>query len=224
MKKTLLLFFLFINSIFVFSYEKSSLYGSWIEKKDCQRVQDESDLIYLNYEGIKNIYDVTINFFIKNELFIFQKFGYGPVYIQSFEKINDKAFKMIVVNNLEEEKAPAVNVVIQFINDDEIHLKPEDEKSFYVWGNIKEIKLVRFSAFADKKNTGVINDSNVRLRLNPNLDCETWGNLQKGTKVIIKEKSENLFEIDGEKWYWFKVDADNFPDGWIYGKYLDFYN
>jgi hypothetical protein len=28
-------------------------------------------------------------------------------------------------------------------------------------------------------------------------------------------------EIDGESWYWYRVDAENLPDGWVYGKYLD---
>ena len=67
----------------------------------------------------------------------------------------------------------------------------------------------------------VINDSNVRLRVKPNLNCDTWTKLQKGTQVKIKDKSKEKFEIDGEKWHWYYVDADNLPDGWVYGKYLD---
>ena len=27
--------------------------------------------------------------------------------------------------------------------------------------------------------------------------------------------------IKDEQWYWYKVDAENLADGWIYGKYLD---
>lgn len=29
------------------------------------------------------------------------------------------------------------------------------------------------------------------------------------------------YRIDGEQWYWYLVDADSYPDGWVYGKYLD---
>ncbi|QTQ10860.1 SH3 domain-containing protein [Treponema parvum] len=67
----------------------------------------------------------------------------------------------------------------------------------------------------------VLNDSNVRLRVKPNLNCDTWAKLSKGTKVKVKDKSSEKYEIDGEKWYWYKVDIENLPDGWVYGKYLD---
>lgn len=67
----------------------------------------------------------------------------------------------------------------------------------------------------------VLNDSRVRLRVKPNLDCETWAFLDKGLPVKIKDKSPEPYEIDGENWYWYRVDAENLPDGWVYGKYLD---
>lgn len=67
----------------------------------------------------------------------------------------------------------------------------------------------------------VLNDTNVRLRIKPNLNCDTWVNLNKGTKVKIKDKSSEKYEINGEKWYWYYVDIENYPDGWVYGKYLD---
>jgi SH3-like domain-containing protein len=67
----------------------------------------------------------------------------------------------------------------------------------------------------------VINDSNVRLRVKPNLTCDTWALLDKGLPVKIKDKSAKPMEIDGESWYWYRVVAENLPDGWVYGKYLD---
>ena len=70
----------------------------------------------------------------------------------------------------------------------------------------------------------VINDSRVRLRVKPNLTCDTWALLDKGLPVKIKDKSKDKFEIDGESWYWYKVDNPNYPDGWVYGKYLDIEN
>ena len=30
-----------------------------------------------------------------------------------------------------------------------------------------------------------------------------------------------VIEINGEYWYWYKVDYPSLPDGWVYGKYLD---
>lgn len=47
------------------------------------------------------------------------------------------------------------------------------------------------------------------------------GLLNKGDTVKIKDKSEEPFTIDGESWYWYKVETDDYPDGWVYGKYLD---
>ena len=67
----------------------------------------------------------------------------------------------------------------------------------------------------------VINDNRVRLRVKPNLTCDIWALLDKGLPVKIKDKSKEKFEIDGESWYWYKVDNPNYPDGWVYGKYLD---
>lgn len=66
-----------------------------------------------------------------------------------------------------------------------------------------------------------ISDNRVRLRVKPNLTCDTWAFLDKDLPVKIKDKSSEPFEIDGEKWYWYKVDNSNYPDGWVYGKYLD---
>ncbi|MBQ0039289.1 MAG: SH3 domain-containing protein, partial [Treponema sp.] len=67
-----------------------------------------------------------------------------------------------------------------------------------------------------------INDNDVRLRTKPDLKSDTWAKLGKGTKCKVKDKSKEELEIDGEKWYWYCIDAEGYPDGWVYGKYLDF--
>lgn len=66
-----------------------------------------------------------------------------------------------------------------------------------------------------------INDSQVRLRTKPNLDCDVWALLDAGYQVRIKDKSAKPQTIDGESWYWYKVESEGYPDGWVYGKYLD---
>ncbi len=73
-----------------------------------------------------------------------------------------------------------------------------------------------------KVRNGKINDNLIRLRTLPNLSCDTWGHLNKNDKVVVKEKSSSATEIDGESWNWYRVSCNGFPDGWIYGKYLDF--
>ena len=66
-----------------------------------------------------------------------------------------------------------------------------------------------------------LNDTRVRVRTEPNLSCDTWGYVNKNDLVIIKDKSSDKFEIDGEAWYWYKIESEYLPDGWVYGKYLN---
>ena len=105
--------------------------------------------------------------------------------------------------------------------------------------NIVEPKSVKFALqtflltavfhFVTKQRQKVKSEIDISsltffVRVKPNLECETWTKLQKGTKVKIKDKSAKPMEIDGESLYWYRVDAENLPDGWIYGKYLDIEN
>ena len=67
----------------------------------------------------------------------------------------------------------------------------------------------------------IINDNRVRLRTEPNLTSQTVAHLDSGYQVKIKDKSTEPQTIDGESWYWYNVESEEYPDGWIYGKYLD---
>ena len=67
----------------------------------------------------------------------------------------------------------------------------------------------------------VVNDSSVRLRTEPNLKSKTLYLLPAKYEVLIIDKSDNVTEIDGEKWFWYKIRSKYCFDGWIYGKYLD---
>ena len=72
-----------------------------------------------------------------------------------------------------------------------------------------------------EKINAIVNDSRVRIRTEPNLNSNVWGYMNKNYKVIIKDKSAEAFTIDNETWYWYKVESKIYPDGWVYGKYLD---
>lgn len=71
---------------------------------------------------------------------------------------------------------------------------------------------------------GQINDKKVRLRSEPNLDCEILGYLDKGDEVKIHDRSNDKFVIEGEEWYWYKVSTQDGTICWVYGKYLDIEN
>ena len=66
-----------------------------------------------------------------------------------------------------------------------------------------------------------VNDFKVRLRSEPNLNCRTLSYFYEGNKVNILDQTEEPYEIDGESWYWYKVESGTYPVGWIYGKYLN---
>jgi hypothetical protein len=120
--------------------------------------------------------------------------------------------------------------------DDTYELKEADVISKYeiIYIDENEIQLFNFDGHKGlikyyridgpariTSQNAILNDSRVRLRVKPNLTCDTWALLDKGLPVKIKDKSKEKFEIDGESWYWYKVDNPNYPDGWVYGKYLD---
>lgn len=66
-----------------------------------------------------------------------------------------------------------------------------------------------------------VNDFKVRLRSEPNLNCETLSYFYTGDKVKIIDQTDEPYEIDGERHYWYKVESGTYPVGWVYGKYLD---
>ena len=55
----------------------------------------------------------------------------------------------------------------------------------------------------------------------PNLSCETLSYFYTGDKVKIIDQTDEPYEIDGESYYWYKVESGTYPVGWVYGKYLD---
>lgn len=108
-------------------------------------------------------------------------------------------------------------ILIKFVDNDEIIF---DDFSYP-----KETHFYRISGPAKISiRNAVINDNKVRIRIKPNLKCDTWAYLNKGDKVVIKDISTEQYEINGESWYWYKVDYTELPDGWVYGKYLDIKN
>lgn len=83
--------------------------------------------------------------------------------------------------------------------------------------NGKRGALVIFEVLYD----AVCNDDKVRVRKEPNLNCDTVTFINKNDSVKIKDQSDRKFEIDGEEWYWHEVELPDGKTGWVYGKYLD---
>ena len=100
----------------------------------------------------------------------------------------------------------------------------ETEIAFHLFDvttpNIKGKKLVQLVVL-QLLYSAIINDNRVRLRTEPNLTSQTVAHFDSGYQVKIKDKSTEPQTIDGESWYWYNVESEEYPDGWIYGKYLD---
>lgn len=95
-----------------------------------------------------------------------------------------------------------------------------DEDTFMIdgWtvgsGAVYEMPYHRVSSPAKiPLQDATLNDSQVRLRTRPNLDCDVWALLDAGYQVKIKDKSDEPQTIDGESWYWYKVESEGYPDG-----------
>ncbi len=85
------------------------------------------------------------------------------------------------------------------------------------WYNGREASLLIFALIFN----GVLNDSRVRLRTEPNLNSETLTYLTKGDTVKIIDRSTEMQKIGEDEAYWYKVEFEGYPDGWVYGKYVD---
>jgi hypothetical protein len=66
-----------------------------------------------------------------------------------------------------------------------------------------------------------INDARVRLRVKPNLSSDTWAFLNTSDQVKIIDKSTAKQKIGDMEAYWYKVRTEKYPDGWVYGAYVD---
>ena len=69
--------------------------------------------------------------------------------------------------------------------------------------------------------SAVCNDFRVRVRFEKNLNCKTVTFINKNDCVKIIDRSEEKFQIEGEKWYWYEIELSDGKIGWVYGKYLD---
>ena len=218
MKKNLFFISFLLQFTFLYSLDAGSfLPVSYIGKDIIIR----NDGIYkeINYSTITIAYT-----------FLDYNFGYlcldgtMPYFILEKNEINNKlilkccrlelGYENDIRNFVNQRRTNYEDIIITIIDNDEIIF---DDFSYP-----KGTHFYRISGPAKIPiKNAVLNDSNVRLRVKPNLNCDTWTKLSKGTKVKVKDKSSEEYEIDGEKWYWYKVDIENFPDGWVYGKYLD---
>lgn len=206
--KNILFFIIFIFSqMLCFGYESKTLQGAWAEEYAYKYL--------INSKQKSKNFTWTTKFDISN----------GVLYAGRTWMIDDcvvKSDNIIEITISVEGKDKGWYRIVDcvFVDDNTIYLLGDLEGTGIVYGKENLYYRIFGSAKIPIQNA-TVNDNRVRLRTKSNLKSDTWGFLNKDEKVKIKDKSEEPFEIAGESWYWYKVDAEGYPDGWVYGKYLD---
>ena len=181
-----------------------------------------------NAEGLPLVYHNTYNItFLNTSEFL-------VIYLDSNGNlkclINERDY--IIDNYKENDSLIMFDLYTTYVNSEEIKfedsilLQNVNNKTFKFISKKKQFfhlkKLVCVGTPAENPlEYAELNDSKVRVRTDPNLSCDIWGYVNKNDLVIIKDRSPEKFEINGEKWYWYKVESEYLPDGWIYGKFIN---
>ena len=234
--------FLFIF-LGVYIYAEHPLDGTWMYGGEIITNIKKREVV-LNFSieeftwGIgKSVTNTTLNIDVENEYFLLEHFGLCKIrdimsesnlsYVLDcqnvfdsdywggyliwriqFDFIDEYSFKMKLVDLLLDKDGKISS--LETIEKNSVDIFPYN-KVWYCVSSPAKIPL----------RNATLNDSKVRLRTKPNLDCDVWTLLDSGYQVKIKDKSTEPQTIDGESWYWYKVESKGYPDGWIYGKYLD---
>ena len=234
MKKYFFVLLLLFSSILCYSEETNnfSYKGSWTSVSICDWYIKNGNYKLQNWDNkfnyIKNDF-IIIDYSEEEEKGVFYIGGISPWEIRKVYQEDNKIFFECYrlspyINSPEEslnikgfEKYGAVNEkeILYF------SIVDENEIIFDSVSYTKGTHFYRISSPSPIQETkAMINDSNVRLRNKPNLKSKTWTLLKEGTALKIKDKSTYKETIDGEEYYWYKVEVDGFPDGWVYGKYI----
>ncbi len=201
--------------------------GIWIPKNKFNKIVNNPDYFKIeeNIEGLPIIFhDVHgMTSISSEENYIFYRyngilkcnFDAHSFFIENLIYIGDNTLRFEIYDIFFEEKILVDIIKINFITEDKISFQGENQ----IWNFDQLIKIS--SPVKIPIQPAILNDSCVRIRTQPNLNSDTWGYLNKDDYVRIKDKSSESFEINGESWFWYKVESENLPDGWVYGKYLD---
>lgn len=219
MKKTVFLIFLLLP-VYVFA-QKYPFEGTWatLDNNTFSRTWDFETHEYSWGTGKTTSGMLTIDY--QKDMFSDDSTGLEYVFINVSNRSNQP---VQITLFCEKERVFSV-ILLTYLSDDKIQIEEGDPSVFPKGTPIRHIQTktyirVSSAAFLPLCDA-VLNDTRVRCRTEPNLNCETWGYLNAGDKVLIKDISYDPFEIDGESWYWYLVRSDALPDGWVYGKYLD---
>lgn len=150
--------------------------------------------------------------------------GLGEFSIKNIKQISDSSYSFMIFRYLDENMPETLwerNVIIYFITEDSCLINIDSAEET---GSISKTNTTwyRLSGQNVMSQPAYINDSRVRIRVQPNLQSDTWGFLNKGEKVTVIDKSKDKQKIGDMENFWYKVDVSYYPDGWVYGEYITF--
>ncbi len=230
MKKSIFIFLILFSSIRCFAKDNINFNfnGSWSSDYICDWYIRNGNFKFDNWKNkfkyLKNDF-LIIDYSETDKKGIFYIQGISPWEIRDFyqeeNKVYLECYRLSPYINGTEESVPLMEfekyrvvdekevLCLTIVDDNEI-IYGSTETHFY--------RIASPTGITDKK--AIINDSNVRLRNKPNLKSKTWTLLKEGTVLKIKNRSPSKETIDGEEFYWYNVEVDGYPDGWVYGKYI----
>lgn len=98
-----------------------------------------------------------------------------------------------------------------------------DEGYLYVtmsWDwNRDRLYALEIPYFEDR--IGILNDSDVRIRSEPNLDGKKLGKLMNGDRVKIIQITDEKMKIGNMNDYWYEIITEDGFTGWAYGFFID---
>ena len=231
-----LFLFLIFSSFILYSESKEDYFilSSWIPETYFKHIDSNLKMPCIKNQYYTYIPNISLLITLKNKTNNFGTFeisGYNPVLISSHRFIEENYLELLCNYLISEQVKTGgyenrlsdslFSIFVKIIDEDEIII---DKMSvgYDLFGITQGTTWYRISGPAKiPPQNAIINDSRIRLRTKPTLESDTWGFLNTGDRVIIKDKTDEKFTIDGESWYWYKVEFEGYPDGWVYGKYVD---
>lgn len=211
-----------------FKVEPSKLNGTWMPTSSYQwrisHPEDRSKYFFHDFSWGKGKSLQHTSMEIDINAMTYYDPGMFIYSIKEYQQIDNTTYKVLIYRQVFDdipESLYELEIILHFLNEDSFWLESEYfEKTGTLFG--KKAPWYRLSGQNVMSQPANINDNRVRIRVQPNLQSDTWGFLNKGEKVTVIDKSKEKQKIGDMENFWYKVDAQGYPDGWVYGEYITF--
>jgi hypothetical protein len=228
---SLLLILCFSSNVFcqTIKIETAALNGTWMPDhsylwiiSNPEEERSDYSVKKFSWGNAKRIPNTTLEIDITSMTYFDP--GFAGYSIKEYNQIDNTTFKVQIYRQVfpdMPESFDELEIVLHFLNEDSFWIESEAYKNIGSTFD-KDAVYYRLSGQNVMSQPACINDSRVRIRVQPNLQSDTWGFLNKGEKVTVIDKSKDKQKIGDMENFWYKVDVSYYPDGWVYGEYITF--